>query len=283
MIGLALGPTGERWAGPTREGRGVSSWVVPGYSDGRELGRGPAGRTVLARHTATGAPAVIRYLPGDDHGRARHRDLARRLVGIRSPHVAQLYEYVETDGGIALVREYVIGVSLGVLEARGTMKPEPALTVLKGGLLGLSAGHAAGVAHGAYNPANVLIDGAGRVAVSDFGLAAMIARPEPEPEPEPESEAAADRAAAVAVFVANLAGGRADRLPRRLRGLPARLAAAGEALGDGAEPGAAMVAEVEAAARTAYGADWEARGRERLGRLAARHAGRATRRGRPDR
>jgi hypothetical protein len=81
------------------------------------------------------------------------------------------------------------------------------------------------------------------------------------------------------LFLANLAEGRADRLPRRLRGLPAALAAAGE----GADPATDMLTELEAAARKAYGADWEAKGREKLGGLAARHAGRATGRGRPDR
>jgi hypothetical protein len=44
-----------------------------------------------------------------------------------------------------------------------------------------------------------------------------------------------------------------------------------------------MLAELEAVARKAYGADWEVQGREKLGGLAARHAGRATGRGRPDR
>jgi serine/threonine protein kinase len=243
--------------------------MVPGYADGQELGRGPAGRTVLARHTATGANAVIRYRDSDDRA---HRDLARRLLEIRSPHVAQLYEYVESDAGIALVREYVSGASLGVVAAAGAMKPELALTVLKGGLLGLGAGHAAGVGHGAYTPTNVLVDSTGRVTVTDFGLASIAAR---APAPDPT----ADRSAAVAMFRANLAGRRADRLPRRLRGLPAALAAADGA----AEPVTDMLAELEAAARKAYGADWEVQGREKLGGLAARHAGRATGRGRPDR
>jgi len=245
--------------------------MVPGYADGQELGRGPAGRTVLARHTATGAAAVIRYLAIDETLRSRYRELARRLVGLRSPHVAELYEYVETDDGVAVVREYVSGASLSVLAAAGAMKPEHALTVLKGGLLGLGAGHAAGVGHGAYTPTNVLVDGTGRVTVTDFALAA-IATGVPAPDP------GVDRSAAVAMFHANLGGGRADRLPRRLRGLPAALATAGE----GADPVADMLTELEAAARKAYGADWEAQGREKLGGLAARHAGRAPRRGRPD-
>ena len=106
--------------------------MVPGYADGQELGRGPAGRTVLARHTATGAAAVIRYLAIDETLRSRYRELARRLVGLRSPHVAELYEHVETDDGVAVVREYVNGASLSVLAAAGAMKPEHALTVLKG-------------------------------------------------------------------------------------------------------------------------------------------------------
>ena len=247
----------------------MSSWTVPGYTDVRELGRSAVGRTMVARHAATGAPAVIRYLAdglgGDAAARQRCRDLARALTGRTDPQVAAVYEYVEADRDVALVREYVTGASLRVLlTAHGAMKPEAALTVLKGGLLGLAA---AGVVHGAYTPENLLVDVAGRVRVSDVGLAAAVTGR--------AVTAADDLAAASAHFLACLAGDRTptpDRVPRRLRGLLPRLT-----------EGSLVVAELEAAARRAYGSDWETSGRERLARLAARHAGRDAGRGRPDR
>ena len=123
----------------------MSSWMVPGYADVRELGRGAVGRTVLARHAATGAQAVIRYLAdglaGDADARQRYRDLARALTGrdaTRSSPPCTSMSRPTRD--VALVREYVTGASLRVLlAAHGAMKPEAALTVLKGGLLGLAA------------------------------------------------------------------------------------------------------------------------------------------------
>ena len=182
----------------------MSSWVVPGYADTRELGQTPTGRTVVATHAATGVDVAIRYLADDLHHDEvylnRYRAAVRLLVDLDSPHVAATYEYVEADHGVATVRQFVNGTSLRVLiVSHGAMSPEAALSVLKGGLLALRAGHAVGAVHGGYTPDNVLVDLEGHTKISDFGRAAAL------------GSAAADMAAAVATFITCLAGtGRAE-------------------------------------------------------------------------
>ena len=122
------------------------TFVVPGYEEVRELGRGASGRVVLATHSATGTQVAIKYLANnlrrDEDFLRDFRAEARLLAEVSSPHVAPLYEYVEAGSGAAIVMELVDGVSLrSLLEEDGPLRPEAALVVLKGSLLGLAAAH----------------------------------------------------------------------------------------------------------------------------------------------
>lgn len=257
-------------------------WTVPGYAHARELGVTASGRTVLATHLATGTPVVIKYL-ADDLWRDeayldRRRAETRRLIELDSPHVTALYEYVEADEGVATVREYVAGASLRDLLATGGALPEEAaLTVLKGGLLGLTAGHAVGARHGDYRADQVLVDVEGNTRLADFGA-------DPSPDAGDASGAAADdTAAAVATFVECLESGPVLRGPQDggadATPLPKRLRAILPAL-TGADDPAVLAGELDAVATRSYGSGWESRGRKRLARRVARHVRRATGRGR---
>jgi serine/threonine protein kinase len=204
----------------------VQGWTVPGYADGPELGTTARGRSVLGRHLGSGAPVVIRFLAVDLPVDV-YRELARRLAAVSSPSVAALYEYVEGDHGVAVVREYVAGVPLSRLT--GQLRPRAALTVLKGGLRGLVA---IGGPHGAYRASNLLLTPDGEVKLSD---------------PDP---AAGLKDAPLDVMAETM-----SRTDRRLRWVLPALAAV--------DP-AALLEELEAAAARAYGPGWEADGRSGL-------------------
>jgi hypothetical protein len=178
---------------------------------------------------------VIRYL-ADDLPLDLYRELARQLVAVSSPFVAALYEYVEGDRGVAVIREYVDGVPLSRLA--GQLGPREALTVLKGGLRGLVA---IGGPHGAYRASNVLVTVDGEAKLSD---------------PDPTGGL---KDAPVDVMVEALSG--TDRRMRRMRRMLPALTAA--------DP-AALLDELEASAARAYGPDWEAEGRTRLIRFVRR-------------
>jgi serine/threonine-protein kinase len=280
----------------------MNAWAVPGYAESQELGSGASGRVVLAVHTETGVPVAVKYL--SDSLRTRpgflreFRAEARLLGGLESPYVAGLYEYVESPDGAAIVMELVDGASLRTLLARrGPLEPEAALVVLKGSLLGLADAHRVGVVHRDYKPENVLVRPDGTSRLVDFGIAvdsgisATIAGTPAYMAPEQWTGApaspAADVYAATATFfecltrrkpyqgdnLAELALRHVDApipvedVPEPVRELVRR----GLAKDPAGRPTHAeeFVRELEAAAGTAYGPDWEERGRGRLAALVA--------------
>ena len=156
----------------------MSEWVVPGYTELKELGAGGFGSVVLARHDATGTPVAIKYLRSDlvsdPYVAEMFRAEAVTLGSLDDPHVTRLYEYVEGPDGAAIVMELVDGVTLReLLSQYGKTSPEAALVVLYGSLLGLAAAHARGVVHRDYKPANVLVNAHGASKLTDFGIAVL--------------------------------------------------------------------------------------------------------------
>lgn len=159
----------------------MSDWRVPGFTEVDVLGVGGFGRVVLAKHQESGRMVAIKYLLAeylaDPDIAAGFRREAWLLSGVRSPHVVQLFDFVETPQGAALVMEAVPGVSLrALLAAENVLAPESALAILKGSLLGLADAHAAGVVHRDYKPGNVLVSREGQSKLVDFGLATLDGR-----------------------------------------------------------------------------------------------------------
>jgi serine/threonine-protein kinase len=280
----------------------MSPWVVPGFAEERQLGRGATGRVVAAVHEASGTRVAIKYLAPalfrDPDFLAGFRAEADLLRSLDVPQVVRLLDYVEEPGqGAAIVMELVDGVSLHeMISRRGATSAESALVVLKGSLLGLAAAHALGIVHRDYKPENVLIDREGNSKLSDFGVAVKAGRRVPSAgtplymapeqwEGAPPSPAA-DIYAAAAVFFECLTSktpfsGRLGQLrrqhasaavPLELIDEPLRsLIARGMAKNPAERPPTAMafVAELESTAAAAYGPDWEERGRSQLKERAA--------------
>ncbi|MFE2822039.1 protein kinase [Streptomyces sp. NPDC059271] len=280
----------------------MSTWAVPGYAESRELGSGASGRVALAVHQETGLPVAVKYLSESLRTRPgfvrEFRAEARLLGGLRSAHVAGLYEYVESPDGAAIVMELVDGISLRTLLGReAPLSPEAALVLLKGSLLGLADAHRIGVVHRDYKPENVLVRSDGTSKLVDFGIAAadgttagIAGTPSymaPEQWTGAPASPAADVYAATATFFEWLTGRKpytgenlaelalqhvngpipADEAPEPVRSLVRRgLAKTPEQRPTDAED---FVAELEVTAGGAYGPDWEERGRGRLAALAA--------------
>src|SRR5690349_10952870 len=241
------------------------AWRVPGYESLTQLGRGSTGVVMSARDIATGTVVAIKYLSADVYKGEfvqRYRDEVSALDRIEHPHVAQVFEYVEHGGSAAVITELVSGVSLReVLDTCGALDPQACLYVVKGALLGLGEAHGRGIVHRDVKPENLIVDGAGIVKVVDIGIPAPHRRAPGTPRYlAPELWAGRPANDAVAAI-------RPGELPERLRTLLLRGLAEQPTLRPADAD--ALLDELEMAALTVYGPDWEAAGKQILARQMA--------------
>ncbi|MFE1797018.1 protein kinase [Streptomyces sp. NPDC059517] len=144
------------------------------------IGRGGMGTVwraedeTLSREIALKRLHAQHHLTDDElatvHERTRRE--ARSAARIAHPNVVVVHDVVDDDGLPCIVMEYVPGTDLGsVLKDGGAVPPAEAARVGLGMVAALRAAHAAGVLHRDVKPGNVLLDAAGRVVLTDFGIA----------------------------------------------------------------------------------------------------------------
>ena len=140
------------------------------------LGSGGMGEVYRADDLKLGQPVALKFLPeAVDRDPARLTQLhseVRIARQISHPHVCRVYDIDEYQGHTFLSMEYVDGEDLASLLRRvGRLAPTRAIELARQICAGLHAAHEKGVVHRDLKPANIMLDGAGRIRVTDFGLA----------------------------------------------------------------------------------------------------------------
>jgi serine/threonine-protein kinase len=143
------------------------------------LGRGGMGEVYRADDIKLGQAVALKFLPpalADDPVR-RERFFAEVRIArqLAHPNVCRVYDISEYEGRHFLSMEYIDGEDLASLLQRiGHLSNEKAVDIARQLASGLSAAHERGVLHRDLKPSNVMLDGHGRVRITDFGLAIAV-------------------------------------------------------------------------------------------------------------
>lgn len=144
------------------------------------LGGGGMGDVYRADDLTLNQVIALKFLPPHLAQEPTRLEQLRREVRlartVTHPNVCRTYDLDEADGEQFISMEYVDGEDLASLVRRiGRVSGDKALEIAHQLCAGLSAAHAAGVLHCDLKPANVMLDGRGRVRITDFGLAGSVA------------------------------------------------------------------------------------------------------------
>jgi eukaryotic-like serine/threonine-protein kinase len=160
--------------------------IADRYRLGRKLGQGGVGEVYLAEHMRIGRPCAIKLLKADlrkePEAVGRFVREATNASRINHPHVAQIYDFGEAEGGLVyLTMEYVRGEPLSQLLIRdGTLGARRVAVIIEQVASGLDAAHKLGIVHRDLKPENVILrastvdDGVDDVKIVDFGLAKVF-------------------------------------------------------------------------------------------------------------
>ncbi len=142
------------------------------------LGRGGMGEVYRADDLKLGQPVALKFLPPEvDGDPARLTQLhteVRMARQVSHPNVCRVYDIDEVDGHTFLSMEYIDGEDVASLLRRvGRFPQDRAIEIARQVCAGLAAAHERGIVHRDFKPANLMLDGTGKVRITDFGLAGV--------------------------------------------------------------------------------------------------------------
>ena len=152
---------------------------IDAYRILEKIGQGGMGIVYKAVHTKLEQEVAIKVLsPEFSHDPSmRERFVKEAKIQARFSHasVVNILNYIEQEGNIYLVMEYVPGETLEHLLRRdGGVPPERAVAICLGVLDALDFMHSKGVIHRDIKPGNIMFTERGDVKVTDFGIAKMV-------------------------------------------------------------------------------------------------------------
>jgi hypothetical protein len=152
--------------------------IIGSYRLEEQVGKGGMGEVYRARHTRLDTERAVKLLPP---GLAAEPDFLKRFereaaaaARLEHPNILPVYEYGEAAGAPYLVMPYVRGGTLKERLAKGHLAVGELLNLLGQAAEALDYAHEQGIVHRDVKPANLLLDGRGRLYLADFGIAKAL-------------------------------------------------------------------------------------------------------------
>jgi len=142
------------------------------------LGKGGMGEVYRAEDVRLSQVLALKFLPEslsqDASALARFHSEVRVARQVSHPNVCRMFDIGDAEGLPFLTMEYVDGEDLSSLMRRiGRLPQDKAIEITRQICAGLAAAHERGVVHRDLKPANIMLDGAGKARITDFGLAGL--------------------------------------------------------------------------------------------------------------
>ncbi|GHG89165.1 serine/threonine-protein kinase [Comamonas sp. JC664] len=156
----------------------------------KRLGQGGMGVVYAAYDPDLDRKVALKLLHADsrtdtEEARARLLREAQAMARVSHPNVIPIFDVDVWGDRVFLAMELVDGGTLASWVKEGQRSWREILVSFIAAGRGLQAAHEAGLVHRDFKPANVLVSKAGRVFVTDFGLARPVGTlPQEEPLPE---------------------------------------------------------------------------------------------------
>jgi serine/threonine-protein kinase len=159
----------------------VSDSLIDTLFDGRyrikrKLGAGGMADVYLAEDQELGRRVAIKILNGrhanDDQFIERFRREAKNAAALNHPNIVSIYDRGEAEDTYYIAMEFLDGRTLKeLIVSRGKAPVNVVIEYARQILSALRFAHRHGIVHRDIKPHNVLVDGEGRVKVTDFGIA----------------------------------------------------------------------------------------------------------------
>lgn len=149
---------------------------IGNYELVRLLGRGGMASVYEARHTRLGTRVAIKILDeklsADPAIRQRFENEARTMANLSHPNITRVIDYLDAEGALAIVMEYLQGQDLGNMIARqGALPLEKISNYLSQIIMAIGYAHEKGIIHRDIKPSNIFIEPGDHVKILDFGIA----------------------------------------------------------------------------------------------------------------
>jgi serine/threonine protein kinase len=168
-------------------GQHLIGTMLGSYILERLLGYGGSSAVYLAQDYQSEQKVAVKvFLPRDNLSPRIQRDFYRRFLHeakavskLDHPNILPIYSYGEEEGLPYIVMPYMEGGTLlDYMSRRGTLSLHEAQWYLEQLTAAIDYAHKHGCVHCDIKPANMLLDSAGRVMLSDFGIAHLMSNSE---------------------------------------------------------------------------------------------------------